>query len=86
MTTPNREQTMTNNRVNHITGKPDYINKELKKVSKEELLSAIREVHEKNERDHAQMMADTAQALHGGNFVCMPRRVQKEYNRAKADE
>ena len=62
--------------VNHITGKgkPCYINKKLKNVSKEELLSVLKKVHEKNEREHFEMMADTARALHGNNFVCLPRR------------
>ncbi len=64
---------MTNNKVDHITGKPDYINKKLKKVSKEELLAVIKKVHERNESERYQMMVDTARALHGNQFVCLPR-------------
>jgi len=77
---------MLNNNINHIVGKseqptskeqlisaPSYLNKTLKKVSRHELLTALREVNEKNKRLHWEMMRDTAQELHGGKFVCLPQ-------------
>lgn len=49
-----------------------YINKELKKVSKEQLLKALKEVNDKNKADRLQMIRDTNQALVDG-FRCISK-------------
>jgi hypothetical protein len=51
--------------------KPNYINKELKKVSEEDLKKAIKEVNDKNERDRQEQREATNKALSDG-FRCGP--------------
>lgn len=65
------------NNINHITGKPDYINKNIKKVSKDHLLFSLKQVNQKNKLHRYEMMVDTANALHAGNFVCLPSKKGK---------
>lgn len=52
--------------------KPNYINNEIKKVPKEELLKILHELHEKHKADRRQQLIDTNEALRLG-FRCIPK-------------
>lgn len=52
-----------------MRNKHNYVNKELKKVSKEELLTALREVNQKNEEHRRAMQQGVNEALRSG-FYC----------------
>lgn len=50
--------------------KPNYLNKKLKKVSKEYLKNVLHEMHLKHEADRRQAQKDLNEALNSG-FRCM---------------
>lgn len=50
--------------------RPDYINKNIKKVDPDHLRKVLRDLHAKHEADRRQMRIDTAKALADG-FRCM---------------
>jgi hypothetical protein len=65
-----------------ITDKPDYLNKELKEVSKEDLIAALKETNRKNDEHRESMQRGFNEAMRGGPdpIIAYLRRVSKGHH------